>query len=161
MKKAIQILLLLSVLALVLSACNNTQETSNQKESEIFTTTEITEKPTEKTIDFNESISNLKKAYEDDELKYSIDSVFVISSDGSSLIYQRKSEYDETSWKLVESINDELGFSAALFEKMKSTRAIDGAQTDENDYVKGTWTYHPKKDLKLFTKRNSGTLFVD
>lgn len=36
---------------------------------------------------------------------------------------------------------------------MKMTRAIDGAQTDENEHFKVTWTYHPDEGLNVIYEK--------
>ena len=49
----------------------------------------------------------------------------------------------------IERINGELGFSAALMEKMNTTTWSQGKQTDSNDKYTVTWTYHPDKGLEV------------
>ena len=49
----------------------------------------------------------------------------------------------------IERINKELGFSDALMEKMNTTTALQGKQTDSNDKYIVSWTYHPDHGLEV------------
>ena len=49
----------------------------------------------------------------------------------------------------IEKVNIELGFSAALAEKMGNTSWSMGRQTQENDNYVVSWTYHPDKGLEV------------
>ena len=61
--------------------------------------------------------------------------------------------YSETATRYVEKANEELGFSAVLYNKMSRTRALDGTQKDENDKVKVSWTYHPNRGLEVIYEK--------
>lgn len=50
--------------------------------------------------------------------------------------------------KLAE-INKDLGFSAAVFDDMGSTRAMDGKQTAESSKATVSWRYHPDQGLEV------------
>lgn len=49
----------------------------------------------------------------------------------------------------IEQVNTDLGFSSALIERMNSTTALQGRQTEENDNYRVSWTYHPDKGLDV------------
>jgi len=49
----------------------------------------------------------------------------------------------------IEVIHEKLGFPKSLEQKMRSTRALDGKQTDENDNYKVNWSYHPNRGLEV------------
>lgn len=49
----------------------------------------------------------------------------------------------------IEQVNAELGFSYALYEKMTSTTALQGVQSDSNERYTVTWSYHPDKGLEV------------
>ncbi len=49
----------------------------------------------------------------------------------------------------IKEINIDLGFSTSLYEKMNSTSALQGVQSEENDNYKVTWTYHPDHGLEV------------
>jgi ribosomal protein L40E len=49
----------------------------------------------------------------------------------------------------IEKVNIELGFTAALDEKMGKTSWSMGRQTQENDNYIVSWTYHPDKGLEV------------
>jgi len=57
--------------------------------------------------------------------------------------------YIEIAFDAVKYVNEELGFSDSLFLKMTQTRALDGTQSDSNDYINVFWTYHPNKGLSV------------
>jgi hypothetical protein len=57
--------------------------------------------------------------------------------------------YDPESTQLIQDVNTELGFPESLYEKMTSTSALDGIQTDENDYFTVRWSYHPDHGLEI------------
>ena len=50
---------------------------------------------------------------------------------------------------LIEKANKYMGFTSALYKKMLNTRALDGTQKDENDWVSVSWTYHPDQGLEV------------
>lgn len=75
-----------------------------------------------------------------------------IASDGSYMELDTN-PYDLDDFLLssvnakVEEANTKLGFSDSLYQKMLTTTALQGRQSDENDLVKVQWTYHPDKGL--------------
>lgn len=44
---------------------------------------------------------------------------------------------------------ESLGFSAAVFERMKATRALDGTQTAHGENCNVSWTFHPDDGLNM------------
>lgn len=57
--------------------------------------------------------------------------------------------YIDIAFDAVKYTNKELGFSDSLYMKMSQTRALDGTQSDSNDYIDVLWTYHPNKGLSV------------
>lgn len=55
----------------------------------------------------------------------------------------------DIAFDAVKYTNKELGFSDSLFLKMSQTRALDGTQSDSNEYINVLWTYHPNKGLSV------------
>lgn len=49
----------------------------------------------------------------------------------------------------IRHANTELGFSAAVYEKMLNTTALMGRQTEENKKYRVSWTYHPDHGLEV------------
>lgn len=49
----------------------------------------------------------------------------------------------------IEKVNETLGFSTALMEKMNKTTWSQGVLEDSNDKYKVSWTYHPDKGLEV------------
>ena len=48
----------------------------------------------------------------------------------------------------IEEMNEELGFSSSVYQKMLETRALDGRQSEETDKFKVSWSYHPDKGIE-------------
>ncbi len=154
MKKRIFATLLVFCFSIAFSACSNAGQETATDTTAIETTVEITEPPTEKVISFDEARDNCMEKYKDTDYYYAIKNSFEISSESSSpTMYYRGNKYASSSVVVVDYMNQELGFSDALFEKMKMTRAIDGAQTDENEHFKVTWTYHPDEGLNVIYEK--------
>lgn len=57
--------------------------------------------------------------------------------------------YSEEADDAIQAINKELGFSDSLWNKMCTTTANDGRQTDSNDKVTVSWKYHPNRGLSV------------
>lgn len=81
-----------------------------------------------------------------------------IAADGSYMkVDTNPSDIDDytdfEAYFAIEGINEELGFSDALYEKMGQTSAMQGRQNDENDKVKVSWTYHPDKGMEIIYER--------
>lgn len=94
--------------------------------------------------------------------KYGTESWCPIGSDGSFMrVDTNPSDKDDESYyyildpsfaaamEFIQQTNTDLGFSAALWQKMKETTALQGRQQDENDLYKVSWTYHPDKGLEV------------
>lgn len=62
--------------------------------------------------------------------------------------------FDSDAYYAIEDVNSELGFSAALFNKMGETTAMDGRQTDSNDKYTVSWKYHPDNGMEVTYERN-------
>ena len=54
----------------------------------------------------------------------------------------------------IEEVNEELGFSSALIEKMNTTNALQGRQTESNEKYTVTWSYHPDNGLEVMYEVN-------
>ena len=81
-----------------------------------------------------------------------------IASDGSYMKIDTnpnntKKGYDSDAGAAISKVNEELGFSDALLEKMAQTRALDGKQTEENTRFRVTWTYHPNNGLEVLYEK--------
>lgn len=57
--------------------------------------------------------------------------------------------YSSEAVDYIQTVNQELGLPDAVFERMQSTRALDGTQTADYDNVFVTWSYHPDKGLRV------------
>lgn len=53
----------------------------------------------------------------------------------------------------IRFMNEKLGFSSALYEKMMQTTSLMGRQTEENRRYRISWTYHPDKGLEVMYER--------
>ena len=75
-----------------------------------------------------------------------------IASDGSYMEldtnpYDIDDFFLSTVLAKIEEANEKLGFSNSLYQKMISTTALQGRQSDSNEYVSVEWTYHPDNGL--------------
>lgn len=78
----------------------------------------------------------------------------VVASDNSYLKIDTnpsdiKDSFSSSAWSMIKKANSKLGFSASLDQKMLETRGIDGRQSDSNENVKVSWTYHPSKGIEV------------
>lgn len=146
MKKIILIMVLVLVVCLSIVGCG----VENSSNVEPKTTTQETEPE----IDFNEILEKCKDTYDSDEMDFGH---FTVSLDGDSMSINCKKDswsgWDSEELAAVACMNSELGFGEALNTKMSNTRALDGVQTDENDSVKVTWTYHPDDGLNIIYEK--------
>lgn len=164
MKKRILIPIIAIMITMSFAACGN-QNQNSESQTEPFTeiTTEAaTEAPTEKELDFYEVKSTCKSNYGsygvDGESRWNEDIIdkFTISSDGQSMSIESMNSWESSKsmvFTAVQCMNQELGFGTSLTSKMSMTRAIDGMQTDENDKVKVSWTYHPDSGLRVIYEK--------
>lgn len=67
--------------------------------------------------------------------------------------YDVEDFYVAEASQLVADVNAALGFPESLYEKMTTTRALDGKQTDESGNFKVTWSYHPNSGLNVLYEK--------
>lgn len=77
-----------------------------------------------------------------------------ITEDGTTLTidtnpYNIEDEISFEAISAIEEINKELRLGDGVFEKMKTTRAIDGMQSVTKKGYIVTWIYHPEKGLEV------------
>ncbi len=102
-------------------------------------------------------IPNFKELYS----SYGLNDWCEIASDGSYMtVDTNPTDADSDDWwefydamtagmDFIEKVNGELGFSAALTEKMNTSTWSMGRQSQENDNYIVSWTYHPDKGLEV------------
>lgn len=61
--------------------------------------------------------------------------------------------YDDDALKAVRRINNALGMPDSVIEKMLSTRALDGRQSQTYNGITVSWTYHPDAGLEIVYER--------
>ena len=160
MKKVIMcIVSMLICVCFMLSGCTSGDNGKAPTEASTQAQTQVpTEAPTEKELDFNEAIANCVDNFKTNNLEdvydcsYSIFDRFQVSADGRSMSIACGNSWDITLKQVlaaVECMNLELGFSNSLNSKIEMTRAIDGAQSEENDLVEVTWSYSSKSGLTV------------
>lgn len=76
-----------------------------------------------------------------------------VANDGSYITIDTNpldlDDYSSSSaWSMIEDLNYELGLPDSLKEKMLHTRAMDGRQSAEYEYITVSWTYHPDQGLE-------------
>lgn len=156
MKKAI-ICFMITCLLFSLCACGGKTETA------------VPEIPEKETIDFQSVLDECKIECSGDFEKYkkeqkrdllTIDDIggLYVSKDGKSMMFNSggENEYDYKKgfrWTLLGAVFKKLDISSATVAKITNTRAIDGTQTDENDKIKLTWTYHPDNGLSIIFEK--------
>lgn len=72
------------------------------------------------------------------------------------LTYVELSTFDQVqtdSLNGIKFVNERLGFTDAVYSKMMDTTALMGAQTEENDKYRVSWTYHPDNGLEVMYER--------
>lgn len=83
-----------------------------------------------------------------------------IGSDNMSLAIDTRptdgwaSQYEDTAIAAILAVNLELGLPSSLTEKMSSTRALDGTQSQDCGTYTVTWNYHPENGLKVIYEVN-------
>lgn len=76
--------------------------------------------------------------------------------DVDELSFVEATTFEQTqndSLKAIKYVNEKLGFSEALYQKMLETTALMGKQTDENKKYKVSWSYHPKSGLEVMYEK--------
>lgn len=63
-------------------------------------------------------------------------------------------EFEDEAIAAIQGINLYLGLPASLLEKMSSTRALDGTQSQNCGTYTATWNYHPDNGLKVIYEVN-------
>ncbi len=98
--------------------------------------------------------------------EYEEESWCEIATDGSWMrLDTNPNDYDSDLWILfyktsseaqaaIEEVNQELGFSSGVYQRMKETTALQGRQTESNDRYTVSWTYHPDKGLEVLYEIN-------
>ena len=145
MKKILSLLLVL-LLSLGLSACNNSISKNNEVE--------------QATVDpIQERKEMLGGAFIN---CCDSDSGFAsLSADNTSLVIDTnpndtKYSYfnEEKALAAIVATNSYLKFPSSITDKMSSTRALDGMQTQSGSDFTATWTYHPDKGLRVIYEIN-------
>ena len=81
-----------------------------------------------------------------------------ITEDGTTLTidtnpYDIEDEISFEAISAIEAINKDLGLGDGVFEKMQTTRAIDGMQSITKKGYIVTWIYHPEKGLEVIYEK--------
>ena len=75
-----------------------------------------------------------------------------LNFDGSKLVGVI---HNYTGIELVKRANQAFGLPDWLLEEMERTRAIDGRQREEFDYLVVSWIYHPDSGLEVMYRKNN------
>lgn len=151
MKRFVTILMALLVLGVGLCGCGETNTQTS--------VTTPTTKPTEDPVEMRKE--KLEAAYMEYCVLYGTGTVN-FSGDRSSLTIDTNP--DDTSYysdseeakriQMILSVNEYLGLPASIKEKMSSTRALDGLQTQNCGDYTVSWTYHPDNGLRVIYEVN-------
>ena len=98
---------------------------------------------------YNTCCKGSKTAYA--KLGYDKMSLTIDTNPNDSKYYN---SYEKDAIAAIQAINLYLGLPASLLEKMSSTRALDGTQTQNCGTYTATWNYHPDKGLKVIYEVN-------
>lgn len=141
MKKFLSLLLAL-VMSISLVACGG----NSSKEEEVV-------------VDpIEEAKSKLSEAYETccggDDKEYAS-----LGYDGKSLTIDTKPDDmyykgEDDALSAIVTINTFLGLPSSLIDKMSSTRALDGMQSQDCGDYTVTWNYHPDNGMKVIYEVN-------
>ena len=82
-----------------------------------------------------------------------------LSSDKKSIIIDTNPNdindyFAASTLQLIKDINKELGLPDSLYDKLMSTRALDGRQVQTFNKITVSWTYHPNNGLKIIYEKN-------
>lgn len=143
MKKVLCFLVAISLV--VLCGCNSQSSTTDQE-------------TVQETVDPIEERKNLlSSAYEsccDSTKEYA-----VLSYDNTSLVIDTKPgdsyyRYESEATTAIAMCNNFLKLPSSVAEKMSSTRALDGMQSQNCGDFTVSWTYHPDNGLKVIYEVN-------
>ena len=116
-----------------------------------------TEKPTENPVELAKS--KLEEAYntrcegsKTEYAKLGYDKMSLTIDTDPNDTGSNKYHYDAID--AIRAINHYLGLPASLLEKMDSTRALDGTQSQNCGTYTATWNYHPDNGLKVIYEVN-------
>lgn len=73
------------------------------------------------------------------------------NEDDDSIFYNTAVAQD--SLNAIKFVNEKLGFPDSLYQKMISTTALMGRQTEENKKFVVSWSYHPDKGLEVMYEK--------
>lgn len=138
-----KILTVCTLYMLTLTACSNAEYANNTDTTQSI---EMTETTTEQTMDFSTQFSDLKNK-EWIEIGSDGKWMTIDTNPYNSSYYTSSQSYDVL--EQIKSINEELGFGGYVYEKMKSTRALDGTLSELSDKYEVSWKYHPDNGLEV------------
>jgi len=76
------------------------------------------------------------------------DGYFTIDTYWEDALYHAP-DRQKKALEAIKYVNEELGFSGAVYQRMLETSAIMGRQSEENDKYRVSWTYHPDNGLEV------------
>lgn len=149
--KKLLILCLTVLLCLSVVGCGGTQQSDYQSQS---IAPESSEDPTEaakqKISDAYDSFSSVDGAKDFAKLSYDKSSLIIDTQPTDSGFYK----YSSNATAAIAAVNVFLGLPASVSEKMSSTRALDGMQSQNCGAYTVTWTYHPDNGLRVIYEVN-------
>lgn len=147
--KKILVMMLIALVCLTCIACNSTEPV----ETKPIETVDLIEEAKEKL--YNAYNVCCAKALEYD------DGYAILSYDYMSLTLDTRPDNPryvlgiDLAYEMVFGTNKHLGLPSSLDEKMRSTRALDGMQTQDCGEYTVTWNYHPDNGLKVIYEVNT------
>lgn len=150
MKRIISLLITI-VLCSSLAGCSLIKENEKAVDTDKVTSDEVT--TTVEVDPFEDAKVKLSQAYTvccDDDADYAdlaYDELsLVIDTNPDDVSYY---ELEEEAISAIVLVNSYLGLPSSIIDKMSSTRALDGMQSQDcGDFIV-TWTYHPDNGLRV------------
>ena len=144
MKKILSVLLVV-LLCFGLCACNNSTSNNNQVAQEtvdpIQERKDMLDEAFIKCCDANINFATLSSDY----------SALTIDTNPEDIAYSR---YEDEATAAIVATNSFLNLPASINEKMSSTRALDGMQSQNCGDFTVSWTYHPDNGLRVIYEVN-------
>lgn len=146
MKKFISLFLVL-VMALSIVACNGTTA-EEENTTSVETVNPIEEAKTKLEEAFEVCCTGVGK---DDYARLGYDKLSLTIDSKPDDSYFR---YEDDAISAIVNVNAYLGLPSSLSDKMSSTRALDGMQTQNCGTYTVTWNYHPDNGMKVIYEVN-------
>ncbi|MBQ9842455.1 MAG: hypothetical protein IJO42_05030 [Clostridia bacterium] len=149
MKRLFSLLLVMIVMATIFSGCGIAYRLLYDD------AVESQETYVDPTVERKEKLNEIYEEIVDTSCDY-----ISISYDHSSLVIDTNpndsafNDNEDEAILAIFYVNESLGFPSSLIDKMSSTRALDGMQSQSFEEYTVSWTYHPDNGLRVIYEVN-------